>query len=351
MAFSTFGSAFLMDLGFLSSETLASVSMGATVALSGVVGGIAGGFLASMASRKTQNRLLLLFETESESETISENQICDDWPEIVDVQNALPHDALSTLHPMINNHNIDLSNIEMKSKVSDLNRFIELSDILIILIPVLIFSIVILCLASFVQSLFSFLIVISIGLSCLFSTQAGLNIATMLSVPESQRTCSIAMITLLLHLTGDVPSPIIVGLIKDLLAPNCTTGDPPLLGFNLPLFITPYSNSTLIHPITSFHQLITTDTTLLPYSHFTTSTMNSSSYQNLFPADQATSGSSFTPSAACRDESFGIRATIFLTTLWLGWMVIGTFKSKESATLSAELLRSSTSNFINSTRR
>jgi hypothetical protein len=55
----------------------------------------------------------------------------------------------------------------------------------------------------------------------LFSTTASVNLAQMLAVPQKNRPFSMAVGVLGIHAFGDVPSPIIIGYIKDYLAPNC----------------------------------------------------------------------------------------------------------------------------------
>mmetsp|Transcript_53773 Transcript_53773/g.114235 ORF Transcript_53773/g.114235 Transcript_53773/m.114235 type:complete len:161 (-) Transcript_53773:79-561(-) len=52
-------------------------------------------------------------------------------------------------------------------------------------------------------------------------TQTGINYIAMLSVDRSHRPNALAFLMLTSHLLGDVPLPIILGLIKDKLAPAC----------------------------------------------------------------------------------------------------------------------------------
>mmetsp|Transcript_10176 Transcript_10176/g.20467 ORF Transcript_10176/g.20467 Transcript_10176/m.20467 type:complete len:233 (-) Transcript_10176:390-1088(-) len=60
-----------------------------------------------------------------------------------------------------------------------------------------------------------------LGMSFLFAITSGINIAVMLAVDPRLKSNAIGLSTLLIHACGDVPSPIIVGALKDRLAPDC----------------------------------------------------------------------------------------------------------------------------------
>lgn len=55
-------------------------------------------------------------------------------------------------------------------------------------------------------------------------TQTAINLVAMASVDRSHRPNALAFMTLTSHLLGDVPLPVILGLIKDKLAPACRVG-------------------------------------------------------------------------------------------------------------------------------
>jgi hypothetical protein len=55
-------------------------------------------------------------------------------------------------------------------------------------------------------------------------TQTGISLIAMLSVDRCHRPNALAFLMLTSHLLGDVPLPIILGLIKDKLAPACRVG-------------------------------------------------------------------------------------------------------------------------------
>lgn len=66
-----------------------------------------------------------------------------------------------------------------------------------------------------------FLSFLFVGWTLLFATQTGINICAMLSVKKAHRPNALAFISIAAHLLGDVPLPIVLGLIKDHLAPGC----------------------------------------------------------------------------------------------------------------------------------
>jgi hypothetical protein len=55
-------------------------------------------------------------------------------------------------------------------------------------------------------------------------TQTGVNLVAMLAVERCHRPNACAFVMLTSHFLGDVPLPIVLGLIKDTLAPSCTIG-------------------------------------------------------------------------------------------------------------------------------
>jgi len=69
-----------------------------------------------------------------------------------------------------------------------------------------------------------FLTFLFIAWTLLFMTQTGINLVAMFSVDRCHRPNAMAFLMLTSHLLGDVPLPILLGLIKDNLAPACRVG-------------------------------------------------------------------------------------------------------------------------------
>lgn len=80
---------------------------------------------------------------------------------------------------------------------------------------------VLLMCASCVTNKTVFLSLVCAGSACIFSTTTGVCMAVMRAVPQQQSAFAMALLTVVIHLLGDVPSPVLVGLLKDALAPGC----------------------------------------------------------------------------------------------------------------------------------
>lgn len=60
-----------------------------------------------------------------------------------------------------------------------------------------------------------------LGGSLLFATTAHANLAVMLASPRHLRPLALAINSVSMHALGDVPSPTLIGALKDALAPHC----------------------------------------------------------------------------------------------------------------------------------
>jgi hypothetical protein len=121
-------------------------------------------------------------------------------------------------------------------------------------------AVTILCLSYFAHDVGLFICMIAVGCGLIFCTYSAINMGVMLSVPPQNRAFGLAMNTIILHAIGDVPSPVIVGYIKDSLAPGCV-------------------------------------------------------------ADSGADDDEVASSPACRDDAEGLRLTMLFTNLWMWWTV------------------------------
>ena len=156
---STFGSSFGMGLGFFDSETSASSTFGAVVCVAGLVGTPLGGYVLDQMTRKSRLR------------------------------NDNPYVILRTATSQI-------------ACLSLIAFFLLMS-------------------VSIVENKVLFLLLMALGCAASFATNTGISISVMETVPALHRSFAIALVTVCIHLLGDVPSPILVGLMKDSLAPSC----------------------------------------------------------------------------------------------------------------------------------
>ncbi|KAF0714167.1 Aste57867_4011 [Aphanomyces stellatus] len=74
---------------------------------------------------------------------------------------------------------------------------------------------------AFMDSSLVFLACLLVALTLMFTTQSATTLLVLYSVPKSKRGFAMGLNTLLLHLFGDVPSPIVLGALKDAWAPHC----------------------------------------------------------------------------------------------------------------------------------
>ena len=181
---STFGSAFVMGLGYFDYESQASTIFGILVSLAGVCGTPLGGLLIDGIVQYKKKPLALQENRGGNDEDGHEDAVTENQPEPVDEQTLL--EVIGSLTYWAN------------------------------FLATLIF-----CLLYYVEDRFSFMALITFGCFLVFTTYTGINMATMLSVPLKHQSFALALGSTVGHLFGDVPSPILTGWLKDSLAPGC----------------------------------------------------------------------------------------------------------------------------------
>jgi predicted MFS family arabinose efflux permease len=198
---STFGSAFLLGLGFFDSETESSTIFGILISISGIVGTPFGGKILDYIVAKGRV---------SESESDGDGR---DSKALLGGQKELRSDA-----PVIENTS-SVSDHVLAEHVS------QLPEILKALAMVSFSGACIMCTVTFMRNKAAFLILIFLGCAILFATSAGINVAVMKSVNPEHKAFAIAFGTVAMHVLGDVPSPVIAGALKDDFAPGCVGDD------------------------------------------------------------------------------------------------------------------------------
>ena len=211
---STFGSAYLMGLGFFDSETQASTIFGIMISLAGIIftpmGGILLDFLASSAALKR------LEQQKLQSTKLS------------------PEDEV------------------LATKKATLRVALQSSTRLVFIASII--GAVLLVCVYFVSIEGLYLAIVLVGCGFIFLCTPAINLGIMHSVKVENRSFAIAICSVSIHAFGDVPSPILAGLLKDRLAPGCVGVD--------------------------------------------------------------------AASAQCREDAAGLRLTMLITVLWLGWTII-----------------------------
>jgi len=159
MGLATFGSSLVIGIGYYDSEEAASTAFGAVVSLGGLLGTPLGGYILDRQTKISTRK--------------SENKV-----------------------------------MALRSSTS-----------LITLLNIM--ALFILLFTGIVRERNSFLILVCLGCICIFGSTTGIAITVLECVHERNRAFAMALVTVFQHVLGDVPSPILAGLLKDTLAPGC----------------------------------------------------------------------------------------------------------------------------------
>jgi MFS family permease len=178
-ALGTFGGAFILALQLFDDEKVAATWFGITAALAGVIGTpIGGSFVDKILARYGAGR-----DGDDDGSGVR----------VEGVDDSLRHPIIASILPGMN---------------------ALVTAAMIFVFPTLA-----------MQNAAFFLCFLFVGWTLLFATQTGISICAMLSVKKEHRPNALAFISIAGHMLGDVPLPIVLGLIKDHLAPGCKVGE------------------------------------------------------------------------------------------------------------------------------
>lgn len=180
----TFGSAFLMGLGYYNTETESSSIFGIIISIGGIVGTLSGGYLLDRA---------IAAETAKAKRARDRDSV------------EMSLDELAVLRQTDEK---DQKVIQMKAA----SYLIAFSNSLGALFMWSIY---------FIRDKTLYMTTICIGCALIFFATPGISIVAMNAVKTENRAFAMAMMSVVLHGLGDVPSPILAGLLKDSLAPAC----------------------------------------------------------------------------------------------------------------------------------
>lgn len=181
----TFGSSFGIALNYFDDEATSSTIFGIVLSLSGLVGSYIGGVLADKITIIEINRYKICREDDDNDEFFNKKILI--GPRKLTVKEAIVLKAL----------------VKVTMWASLIGT-------------------ILLCGTSFCATKTLFFIVAFFGCTFDFITTAPMNYSTILSVVSRSSPLAIGLNSMFQHLFGDVPSPILVGLIKDDLAPSCS---------------------------------------------------------------------------------------------------------------------------------
>uniref|UniRef100_A0A0G4FTI3 Major facilitator superfamily (MFS) profile domain-containing protein n=1 Tax=Chromera velia CCMP2878 TaxID=1169474 RepID=A0A0G4FTI3_9ALVE len=218
MGLTTYGSPIMIGLGFYHDELEASTILGAVVSFAGIVGTMVGGWLLSV-EQKHGNKEKLRSRSFDGVEEGNMRRLEEDEESAAGVlagSSAVGgkegEGAIASLETTAEDKNAQ-DEAERARGLLECCRVISLWSCI---------GVVVFFIAILMQTRFLFLLGLFLGLSCIFATQPGTNLAVMLTVPPQNRPLAVAMVTLLLHVLGDVPSPLVIAQLKSSWAPNCT---------------------------------------------------------------------------------------------------------------------------------
>ena len=206
---STFGSSFLLNLGYFASESECSMVFGAIICVSGLIGTPLGGVVLDRISTHKENNCRRNHTDSSSDSEYNRLNLNDDTDD--ELYNPSPSDGRRVV------------------KQSKLFAFIRDSDFEVLLADTQMITIasflgtIFLLSIYFTSNKYVFIVLISLGSTLIFFCNSGINLAIILAVPSNHRSFAVAVACLTIHGLGDVPSPVITGYIKDRLAPDCTT--------------------------------------------------------------------------------------------------------------------------------
>ena len=222
MGFSTFGPAFAIGLGFFDDAVSASLTFGAVVSLSGLVGTVLGGSLLDVGVGAAAARCRARPSRRSRRSPSTTTTTA--WP----TPAAPPPPAADERRALLGAAAAD-------GRARSGFRAERAAE------PPAGVKLVVCCeqvwwlnLAGLglttagalcAKSKYTFMAMIGFGTLPLFACTAGMNLAIMESVPAANRPFAVALGTLLMHVLGDVPAAPAVGALKDAWAPSCTPSD------------------------------------------------------------------------------------------------------------------------------
>lgn len=189
---STFGAAFVMGLGFFDTETEASTVFGIIISIAGMIATPFGGVMVDYFLSRPAD----------------------------DVSTVPPTHLNHPNEPPVDSHGHIVAEDLMNSSDPRHNS-LALYRLSIFIAAFTVVGTFLLCICILIDNRGAFLFVLGVGSGVVLTVNPAMNMAVMLAVPSTYRSFAIAMNIVCLHAFGDVPAPVIIGLVKDTLAPNC----------------------------------------------------------------------------------------------------------------------------------
>lgn len=232
---STFGPGLMQGLGFAADPTEAALLFGAIIAVGGLIGSYVGGLvIGEMIGNPTEKfihrkrrrdrrhppsmrkNLTLASASATATSSMSSNLS----PPLT-TSSALSPDGLGGIpdspldSPVASQLSFCLTTVEHLTRVWSAYQSCKFLFLCAVIALPFLFV------ASFMNAYLLFFLSFFLGVLVMFATSAGFTIAIMNVVSPELRSFALAFNTFIIHAVGDVPSPILIGMVKDKLAPHC----------------------------------------------------------------------------------------------------------------------------------
>jgi MFS family permease len=266
---STFGSALLLGLGYFDDEATASSVFGVLISIAGILATPLGGWLVDALQRTARHPSTAASGSRS-GVTVPRTSLRSPRRRDADSSavDTRDRDDVIIVPPVVGDFeaietdtdtDTDGAAVAAHPTVEDMQLLAQVSMAMYwaTWLSAVLFSVVVFC-----ETRASFLAVLTLAAACCFVTNAGVALGQIASVPRRFQSFALAIAALVLHVLGDVPSPIVAGLVKDAFAPACVA-----------------------------------------------------------PADGGGDGAASATSVACRAEGSGQRWFVLVVSLWLFWAV------------------------------
>lgn len=186
---STFGSSFLIGLGFFDKESQASTVFGVLISISGLIATPLGGMILDSLIKKKKN----VEESRTSLVSSADADGGGDGNALGEEEEENEYNTLATP-----------TSLESSSSVLGKQRRHEISSLTKLIVSCTTMGLLFLSLTYTVYNIVLYLLMVCVGCASLFLTFSAINMGFMLSVPTENRSFAIAMMNVLIHMFGDV---------------------------------------------------------------------------------------------------------------------------------------------------
>ncbi len=210
LALSTFGPDIMIGFGSFTTQANAALGFAVAVSAGGLIGTPCGGLFADRLVERSLRRIRSGQPGGGRAAAATTLTSIDGGPALAlaDAQSESPLPPKREL-----------------SRTNDLADCVEAATLSGLVVALMSIALILMGAAAYIAPVHelrdTFLVLIGLGVCFNFSTTAPIVRLAMLISPSSVRSLALAVMTFIMHAFGDVPSPVLIGLVKDTLAPDC----------------------------------------------------------------------------------------------------------------------------------